>query len=145
MLHLRVDESTIAHPSTCFSKPWSSPLHSSSSVSSSPAARSIREDRAKYLYNLDVNSAYYDPKTRSMREAPNPGADPNTGAYMGDNFIRYSGETPAQQEQMVWAIKAADKGQDVHELAAPSQAMMAHEEFKRRKTELKAKTQNGVR
>lgn len=32
----------------------------------------IREDTAKYLRNLDPNSAYYDPKTRSMRENPNP-------------------------------------------------------------------------
>jgi len=32
----------------------------------------IREDTAKYLLNLDTESAYYDPKTRSMREAPNP-------------------------------------------------------------------------
>ena len=31
-----------------------------------------REDTAKYLYNLDVDSAYYDPKTRSMRANPNP-------------------------------------------------------------------------
>jgi hypothetical protein len=31
---------------------------------------SIREDTAKYLLNLDVKSAYYDPKTRSMRENP---------------------------------------------------------------------------
>jgi len=30
----------------------------------------IREDTAKYLINLDPNSAYYDPKTRSMRDAP---------------------------------------------------------------------------
>lgn len=30
----------------------------------------IREDTAKYLMNLDPDSAYYDPKTRSMREAP---------------------------------------------------------------------------
>ncbi len=33
----------------------------------------IREDTAKYLMNLDVESAYYDPKTRSMREAPMQG------------------------------------------------------------------------
>lgn len=32
----------------------------------------IREDTAKYLYNLDTESAFYDPKTRSMRENPNP-------------------------------------------------------------------------
>ena len=30
----------------------------------------IREDTAKYLRNLDANSAFYDPKTRSMRENP---------------------------------------------------------------------------
>lgn len=30
----------------------------------------MREDTAKYLRNLDIESAYYDPKTRSMRDAP---------------------------------------------------------------------------
>ena len=33
----------------------------------------IREDTAKYLRNLDADSAYYDPKTRSMRENPYEG------------------------------------------------------------------------
>ena len=42
----------------------------------------IREDTAKYLLNLDVNSAYYDPKTRSMREDPLPDADPNDKFYV---------------------------------------------------------------
>ena len=39
----------------------------------------IREDTAKYLYNLDPNSAFYDPKTRSMRENPfkNTNKDPS--------------------------------------------------------------------
>lgn len=41
----------------------------------------IREDTAKYLLNLDVNSAYYDPKTRSMREDPLPDSDPNEKFY----------------------------------------------------------------
>ncbi|XVE65833.1 hypothetical protein DITRI_Ditri08aG0031000 [Diplodiscus trichospermus] len=41
----------------------------------------IREDTAKYLLNLDVNSAYYDPKTRSMHEDPLPDADPNEKFY----------------------------------------------------------------
>ena len=36
----------------------------------------IREDTAKYLLNLDLDSAYYDPKTRSMREDPQPHKDP---------------------------------------------------------------------
>lgn len=42
----------------------------------------IREDTAKYLLNLDVNSAYYDPKTRSTREDPLPDADPNEKFYV---------------------------------------------------------------
>ncbi|KAL1225001.1 Pre-mRNA-splicing factor SLU7-A [Cardamine amara subsp. amara] len=37
----------------------------------------IREDNAKYQLNLDVNSAHYDPKTRSVREDPLPDANPN--------------------------------------------------------------------
>lgn len=32
-----------------------------------------REDRAKYLHNLDLDSAHYDPKSRSMRENPYAG------------------------------------------------------------------------
>lgn len=36
----------------------------------------IREDTAKYLINLDPSSAYYDPKTRSMRDNPLLGVPP---------------------------------------------------------------------
>jgi len=36
----------------------------------------IREDTAKYLRNLDTNSAFYDPKTRSMRDNPTQSKDP---------------------------------------------------------------------
>ena len=36
----------------------------------------VREDVAKYLRNLDPNSAFYDPKSRSMRENPNPELKP---------------------------------------------------------------------
>ncbi|PPR81752.1 hypothetical protein GOBAR_AA38963 [Gossypium barbadense] len=51
----------------------------------------IWEDTAKYLLNLDVNSAYYDPKTRSMHEDPLPDADPNE-LYGGDNQYRMGGQ-----------------------------------------------------
>lgn len=49
----------------------------------------IREDTAKYLINLDPESAYYDPKTRSMREAPDASVKPedvralNISSYPG--------------------------------------------------------------
>lgn len=48
----------------------------------------IREDRAKYLYNLDPNSAYYDPKTRAMRDNPMPETSAEDLVFAGDNFIR---------------------------------------------------------
>ncbi|CEQ42294.1 SPOSA6832_04097 [Sporobolomyces salmonicolor] len=51
----------------------------------------IREDTAKYLMNLDTESAYYDPKTRSMREAPVPNLAPEDAPFAGDNFARHSG------------------------------------------------------
>ncbi len=38
----------------------------------------IREDRAKYLYNLDVNSAYYDPKREPCAKHPIPTFDLKT-------------------------------------------------------------------
>ena len=54
----------------------------------------IREDTAKYLYNLDPNSAYYDPKSRSMRENPFEGTNKVLEAtkFAGENFIKYTGE-----------------------------------------------------
>ncbi len=50
----------------------------------------VREDRAKYLLNLDVDSAFYDPKTRSMRENPyaGTGVDPKDVLYAGDNALK---------------------------------------------------------
>lgn len=33
-----------------------------------------RDDYAKYLINLDVNSDHYDPKSRSMKSYDNPAA-----------------------------------------------------------------------
>ena len=51
----------------------------------------IREDTAKYLRNLDPNSAYYDPKTRAMRKNPyestgRKGTLNNTGTLCYRNF-----------------------------------------------------------
>jgi pre-mRNA-processing factor SLU7 len=41
----------------------------------------IREDTAKYLINLDPSSAYYDPKTRSMRDNPNVDVSPEDVSF----------------------------------------------------------------
>jgi len=61
----------------------------------------IREDTAKYLLNLDVNSAYYDPKSisiiyckgRSMRENPLPEVSNEFQQFKGDNVHLNTGDT----------------------------------------------------
>lgn len=45
----------------------------------------IREDTAKYLRNLDIGSAYYDPKTRSMRDAPDKSVLPEDVSFASDS------------------------------------------------------------
>ena len=50
----------------------------------------IREDTAKYLYNLDPNSARYDPKSRSLKEDP---GRLKGGQFKGDNYVKISGDT----------------------------------------------------
>ena len=72
----------------------------------------IREDTAKYLQNLDVNSAFYDPKTRSMRENPNPdksAKDDPLKFYSGDNVNRRTGEAIefAKQRLFTWEVGRA--------------------------------------
>ncbi|MBA0792669.1 hypothetical protein Gohar_017147 [Gossypium harknessii] len=71
------------------------------------------EDTVKYLLNLDVNSAYYDPKTRSMCEDPLPNADPNELYGVSDNEYRMSGQALEFKQLNIHAWEAFDKGQDI--------------------------------
>lgn len=97
----------------------------------------IREDTAKYLRNLDLNSAYYDPKTRSMRENPTPNADPSTLAYAGDNFVRATGDAQKFYEVQLYAQEAEARGQAVNMAAVPMQAELLAREHKARKENLR--------
>ncbi|PQQ02697.1 pre-mRNA-splicing factor SLU7-like isoform X1 [Prunus yedoensis var. nudiflora] len=69
---------------------------------------------SKYLLNLDVNSAYYDPKTRSMREDPLPDADPNEKFYGGDNQYRVSGQALEFKTLNIHAWEAFEKERHPH-------------------------------
>lgn len=82
----------------------------------------IREDTAKYLRNLDPNSAHYDPKTRSMRKNPyeTSGLKDDEVEYSGDNFVRVSGDTIEHAKSQMFSWEAAGKGLDVHALAEPT-------------------------
>ncbi len=102
----------------------------------------IREDTAKYLLNLDVNSAHYDPKSRSMREDPQPDKPINEKTFVGDNFVRKGGDFAAWQSMQLHSMEAFDKGQDVHMQANPSLAEMLYKQFKSKKETLTKQVRN---
>ncbi len=127
----------------------------------------IREDTAKYLRNLDPNSAYYDPKSRSMRDNPNPQADPSEVQFAGDNFARISGDAIglAQTQVFAWdmtnqtsggaggAGAGAGGGGDasagaavgtIHPQANPSQAELMKKKFTTQAVDLKTRQKRAV-
>ncbi|GAA5851127.1 hypothetical protein JCM9279_000332 [Rhodotorula babjevae] len=97
----------------------------------------IREDTAKYLLNLDTESAYYDPKTRSMREAPNPDVALEDAKFAGENFTRHSGSTQDLNKLQLFAWQSESRGHDVHLQSNPTAAALAHKEFLEKKDVLK--------
>ncbi|GAA5934715.1 mRNA splicing protein SLU7 [Sporobolomyces koalae] len=97
----------------------------------------IREDTAKYLMNLDTESAYYDPKTRSMREAPKQGDD---ATFVGDNFARHSGGATEVQKLQMFAWQSEQRGHNVHIQSNPTAAALMHKEFLEKKDVLKDKS-----
>ncbi|KAI0567187.1 hypothetical protein FGB62_4g246 [Gracilaria domingensis] len=100
----------------------------------------IREDTAKYLYNLDLNSAFYDPKSRSMRADPLPNVDPDDKDYAGDNFVRFSGDVTTLAKMELTTRKASSTGKQLpHLQAEPSRAEAVFREFETRKKDLQEK------
>uniref|UniRef100_A0A2C9K0F1 Pre-mRNA-splicing factor SLU7 n=1 Tax=Biomphalaria glabrata TaxID=6526 RepID=A0A2C9K0F1_BIOGL len=107
----------------------------------------IREDTAKYLYNLDPNSAYYDPKTRSMRENPlkNTSKEDITELkFGGDNFVRSSGDAQEMAKRQLFAWEAFERGNDIHLQADPTKLELMHKEFEKRKDEFKKTAKDSI-
>lgn len=102
----------------------------------------IREDTAKYLRNLDPNSAYYDPKTRSMRDNPNPSASESD--YAGENFVRFTGDTQRHAVAQMFAWEAHERGVDVHLLAEPTKLQMLQQEYQLKKEQFKSQVKESV-
>eukprot|EP01031_Cornospumella_fuschlensis_P030048 gene30048-36291_t len=98
----------------------------------------IREDTPKYLRNLDLDSAFYDPKSRSMRANPYPHLSPDEVPYAGDNFIRYTGDAVklAQNQILCWEMQARGEQMDV--LSNPSQAEFLQKVISQKKSEVKS-------
>jgi pre-mRNA-processing factor SLU7 len=71
----------------------------------------IREDTAKYLLNLDLDSAKYDPKTRSMVDS---GATADTAAALvaEEGFMRASGDAAEFEKAQRYAWESQEKAGD---------------------------------
>lgn len=89
----------------------------------------LREDTPKYLRNLDLGSAFYDPKSRSMRNNPLPNENPENLPYAGDNFIRYTGDALAlaQSQILCWEMQA--RGEDIDLVSNPSQLELVKKQY----------------
>ncbi|KAL1851936.1 mRNA splicing protein [Paecilomyces lecythidis] len=69
----------------------------------------IREDTAKYLLNLDLDSAKYDPKTRSMVDM-GAQADQASALVAEENFVRASGDAAEFERAQRYAWESQERG-----------------------------------
>jgi len=97
----------------------------------------IGDDYSKYLLSLKENSAYYDPKSRSMRENPVP----NSGlVFRGENALRQSGDALSLLEIESFIKEANQKNQqlNLNNVAMPTQAEKFYEYYKEKKENFKS-------
>ncbi|KZL81070.1 pre-mrna-splicing factor slu7 [Colletotrichum incanum] len=71
----------------------------------------IREDTAKYLVNLDLESAKYDPKTRSLVDG-GATADKAANLFAEEGFMRGSGDASEFEKAQRYAWEAQEKSGD---------------------------------
>jgi pre-mRNA-processing factor SLU7 len=98
----------------------------------------IREDTAKYLLNLDLDSAKYDPKTRRMVDM---GAqeDQASALVAEENFVRASGDAAEFEKAQRYAWDAQEAGRSqIHLQANPTSGEFLR---KKEKEETEAKRQ----
>jgi hypothetical protein len=69
----------------------------------------LREDTAKYLLNLDLDSAKYDPKTRSMVDS-GATADSAAALVAEEGFMRASGDAAEFEKAQRYAWETQERG-----------------------------------
>lgn len=96
----------------------------------------IREDTPKYLHNLALDSAFYDPKARSMRSNPFPDQNPEDVTFAGDNFVRQTGDALelARTQVLCWDMQA--RGESIDMISNPSQTELMKKQFTEKKGQL---------
>lgn len=106
----------------------------------------LREDTAKYLLNLDLDSAKYDPKTRSMVDSGGIGEGDKGAELMAEEgFIRASGDAAEFEKAQRYAWETQERGDKnkLHLQANPTAGQLflrkeKEEAEKRRQTQKKA-------
>ncbi|KAF2741561.1 pre-mRNA-splicing factor SLU7 [Polyplosphaeria fusca] len=86
----------------------------------------LREDTAKYLLNLDLDSAKYDPKTRSMIDA-GPGANDGTVSLAEEGFVKKSGDAAEfeRAQRYAWEMQERGDKDKIHLQANPTAGAIA--------------------
>ena len=101
----------------------------------------LREDTAKYLLNLDLESAKYDPKTRSMMDT-----ETSTNEIIAeDGFQKASGDAAEFERAQKYAWETQERGakDKIHMQANPTEAQLlrkrkAEEDLEKKETQKKA-------
>ena len=103
-----------------------------------------REDTAKYLLNLNPNSAYYDPKSRSMRANPNPGLDASESVFVGDNVARISGDAVKMAQTQVFAWEQYSNASTSEIVGNPTELALARKKFVERANKVEKNKKNNI-
>ena len=82
----------------------------------------IREDTAKYLLNLDVNSATYNPKTRALVNAGEAEGDKTAEVFAEEGFMKASGDASdfEKAQQFAWEVQEKKGDTSMHMQANPT-------------------------
>ncbi|KAK5111881.1 hypothetical protein LTR62_004613 [Meristemomyces frigidus] len=82
----------------------------------------LREDTAKYLLNLDLDSSRYDPKTRSMQDT----ATSTNELIAEDGFQKASGDATEFANAQLYAWETQERGDSdkIHMQANPTEALL---------------------
>jgi len=96
----------------------------------------LREDTAKYLLNLDTDSAKYNPKKRALVD-PGAIADKSAAMFAEESFLRASGEAAEfeQAQRYAWEAQEKSGNTDLHLQANPTAgAVLRKKETEERET-----------
>ncbi|KAI5295379.1 mRNA splicing protein [Ascosphaera acerosa] len=112
----------------------------------------IREDTAKYLLNLDLDSAKYDPKTRSMVDM-GATADKASALVAEENFVKASGDAAEFERANRMAWEVTEKGttpggvavsEKVHIQANPTSTLLAKKKITEQEEKLRAERKKAL-